>query len=166
MKLTVEPYPKKKSGFKQNDPYKRRALKTRGKRKVGTVSALQKRLDALFSQFVRYSAADSEGNARCYTCNHPYPVKKLHNGHYVLRGYKATRWDLDNCRPQCGVCNLWRKGEPVVFRENLVKELGEKRVLELEARRHIVTKIKAEWLQEQIDIFAEKVKPLLITLKI
>jgi hypothetical protein len=130
---------------------------------VGTLSGLQKRLDALFSQFVRYSAADIDGNAPCYTCKHIYPVKKLHNGHYVLRGYKATRWDLDNCRPQCGVCNLWRKGEPVVFRENLVKELGEKRVLELEARRHELVKIKADWLQEQINIYTLKVKPLLET---
>ncbi len=154
-------YPKRKYSLKrQNDPYKRRSLKNKGKRKVGSLSRLQKNLDAIFSRFIRLRAADKDGNVACFTCYHIYPYKKLHNGHYVLRGYKSVRWNEDNCRPQCGVCNLWRKGEPVTFRENLVKELGEEKVKEIELKRHELFKVTAEWLQEKINLYTEKVKLL------
>lgn len=141
------------------DPYKRREAKRRRIRS-GSLSRLQKRLDSVFSQFIRYSRADKEGKCPCYTCGHIYPVKKLHNGHYLLRGYKATRWDESNCRPQCGVCNLWRKGEPVVFRENLVKELGEKNVVALEQRRHQIRKWTADEMAAKIKEYELRVSSL------
>jgi hypothetical protein len=161
MKLEIQEVKgRRKLISRQNDPYKRRYKKNNGKRTPGTVSRLKKRLDGVFSQFIRYSRSDAEGNALCYTCGHKYPVKKLHNGHYILRGYTNVRWNESNCRPQCGVCNLWRKGEPVVFRENLVKELGEKAVLELEASRHTLFKVTPEWLIAEIEKYEAKLEQL------
>lgn len=65
-------------------------------------------------------------------------------------GYMSVRWDEMNVKPQCGVDNLWRKGEPVVFRENLVRDYGEEAVKALEARRHTLFKVTPEFLQETI----------------
>lgn len=138
---------------RKNDPYKRRAQKNRVAGRIrasGTISKLKKKLDTLFSQYVRLSAADKDGNATCYTCNKVYPYKKLHAGHYILRGYMAVRWDLMNVKPQCGVDNLWRKGEPVIFRENLVRDYGEEAVKALEAKRHELTKYNKEWYEAEI----------------
>lgn len=124
-----------------------------------------KDLDAVFSRFVRLSNANADGMVECYTCPHVVHYKKIHAGHYVSRFYKATRWDEDNVRPQCMMDNLWKRGDPVVFRENLVKELGEARVKELEQSRHISMKLQREFLCEKIAYYETKVA-LLITLKI
>lgn len=149
-------YTPRKGLKRKNDPYKRRALKNATKRrtvasggKPKSVSKLKKELDTVFSKFIRYGAADKDGNATCYTCNRTYPAKKLHAGHYILRGYMNTRWDEMNVKPQCGVDNLWRKGEPVIFRENLVRDYGEQAVLELEARRHTLFKATTVFLEEK-----------------
>lgn len=53
-------------------------------------------------------------------------------GHYITRSAKYVRWELDNLRPQCFVCNMRNQGMSHIFRERLVKELGEERIVELE----------------------------------
>ena len=126
-----------------------RAKKPR-KKKEKTISALVKELDALVSRFVRLSAADQNGICTCYTCGHKVHYKNIHAGHYVSRFYKATRWDLRNVKPQCMMDNLWKRGDPVVFRENLVRDYGEAVVKELEASRHISRKMEREYLLSEI----------------
>ena len=107
----------------------RRHLKPiRAKKGKVTVKAL----DKLFSLFVRLSGADKEGLVRCYTCPYVAHWKKIHAGHYISRWYKRTRWDENNVRPQCFSCNIWRKGNAVVFRHNLVDELGRELVEQME----------------------------------
>lgn len=140
---------------RKDDPYKRRAAKRPAKRRTGasrgkskSISKLKQELDSIFSKYVRYSAADKDGNAICYTCEKVYPAKKLHAGHYILRGYMSVRWNEMNVKPQCGVDNLWRKGEPVIFRENLVRDYGQEAVLALEAKRHELFKVTPGFLQE------------------
>ena len=163
----VPSFTPKKGLKRKNDPYKRRAAKnaskgrtraSRGKSK--SVSKLKKELDTVFSKYIRYSAADKDGNATCYTCNRVYPAKKLHAGHYILRGYMSVRRDEMNVKPQCGVDNLWRKGEPVIFRENLVRDYGEQAVLALEAKRHELFKTTTEFLQETINHYQQQIASL------
>lgn len=46
-------------------------------------------------------------------------------------------------------------GQPITFRENLIKELGETEVLALEAKRHELFSPSDEWLQEKILFYTE-----------
>jgi hypothetical protein len=52
-------------------------------------------------------------------------------GHWQKRGNHGTRWDEDNCRPQCFACNRHHNGRPGVFEEELIDEIGEDRVTRL-----------------------------------
>ena len=77
--------------------------------------------------------------------------KKIHAGHYLSRYYKAARWHEDNARPQCFMCNIWKKGDPIVFRQNLIKEIGEVRVLAVEALRNAPIKLSREFLEAKLE---------------
>ena len=117
--------------------------------KIPSISKLIKEADRLFSLKVRGADVIGAGNA-CFTCGKWYPAKKLQCGHFLSRYYKAARWDFDNARPQCMMCNLWKRGDPIVFRQNLIKEIGIERVEAVEKRRHQSIKLTREYLEELI----------------
>lgn len=123
------------------------------KTKVKSISKLIKECDRLFSIQIRtWGDFEREGESwnSCFTCQRQYPIKKLHNGHYLSRYYKAARWHEDNARPQCMMCNMWKRGDPVVFRRNLITEIGEARVLAVEALRDAPIKLSREFLEAKI----------------
>lgn len=128
------------------------ALKRKSKpTKAPSISKLIKEADRLFSLKVRDTGAYEDYEMEqfyneCFTCKNHYPIKRLHNGHYLSRYYKAARWDADNCRPQCMMCNLWKRGDPITFRQNLIKEIGEARVLAVEVKRGVSVKLTREYL--------------------
>lgn len=134
--------------------------KTRPRAKQASISVLVKALDAIFSQWVRLSHADENGMVECYTCRRYFHYKKLHAGHYISRFYKETRWSPVNVQPQCPMCNLWKRGDPVTFRERLVQEYGATKVEELEISRKIFQKLDREWLIERIAFYKALTKAL------
>lgn len=95
---------------------------------------LIEKLDRLTSEYVRRSNADKNGYAYCYTCGAKYFWKDLDCGHYRSRRFIQTRFDLLNLRVQCKLCNRYKNGNLEIFREKLVKELGEDKVREIETR--------------------------------
>jgi len=130
---------------------KRQKTKKRvSKKKQVSISKLIKEADRLFSLIVRQNFANDDGIQTCYTCGFKNHFKKLHCGHYLSRYYKAARWDFDNCRPQCVMCNLWKKGDIVTFRQNLVKEIGLERVEMVEKKRDQLFKLSREYLENLI----------------
>lgn len=128
---------------------KKRPLKRKIKR-----STLVHKLDAVFSEWVRVSHAKA-GLVACFTCSKILPIKQIQNGHYVTRAVRSLRWDERNCRPQCFGDNVMHGGQPITFRENLIKELGEHEVLLLEAKRHELFSPSDEWLQSQIEYYRQ-----------
>lgn len=111
-----------------------------------TRTKLIQEADKAVSLYVRQKYANDDGMVKCYTCGHFVHWKKIHCGHYISRYYKYTRWELDNLRPQCMMCNLWKKGDAFTFRANLVDELGESRVREMERRAKILFKESDDWI--------------------
>ncbi len=140
----------------------KRAPKRRKKpQKAPTVSRLTKDLDSVFSKFIRYSRA-RDGIVECYTCGHGAEVKKIHAGHYVTRFYKAVRWDENNVRPQCFMCNIYRKGNAVIFRQKLLEEVGQAEVERIEKAVNMDVRgfLKIEYLQNQINHYTELIHTL------
>ena len=80
-----------------------------------TRSKLVKKLDSVFSQYIRLKDADEFGNATCFTCGKIDHWKKLQNGHFQSRKHYATRWDEMNCQVQCVSCNMFKGGEQFLF---------------------------------------------------
>jgi len=116
------------------------------KRKVaptGQISALKHELDRLFSLYIR-----AKYPKRCFTCGKR--GAKLQNGHFIARSYLATRFDEDNCRPQCWGCNGYGLGRPLDFEENLIKEIGQAKVDALKKKRHEITILTPQWYEEKI----------------
>lgn len=122
-------------------PVKRARKKAKVKKVSKSLSKLKRELDAVFSQWVRMGATT------CYTCG---KGGTLQCGHFVSRLYLATRWEPDNCRPQCVGCNIWGSGKPLDFEEHLIREIGAPRVQELKDARKILMKPTRAFYEENI----------------
>ena len=119
---------------------------------------LIKMADSLASKYVRLKNANRAGIVKCFTCSYKTHWKKIQNGHYISRFYKYTRWHEDNMRPQCFGCNIRMSGNSHLFRENLVKEIGEQRVKDIETKSKILFKEKDDYIQKKIHFLEEKLK--------
>ena len=133
----LPPKPKKPVGAK-NKPKKA---------KPKTQAWLKKELDRVFSIYIRQKYDKS-----CYTCG---KVGTLQNGHFISRQYIATRWDENNCRPQCVGCNIFGNGKPLDFEERLKKDLGCEFVEVMKKKRHLSMKLDRNWYRDQIDMYKE-----------
>lgn len=123
--------------------------------KVKTTAQLKKELDKYFSLYIRLSHPP-----KCFTCGRMFTVKTLQCGHFITRNHTATRWDENNCRPQCAGCNMFGGGKPFDFEENLIKEIGEEKVRHLKSIRHQITKLTRDWYEERIAFYKNRVKEL------
>ena len=87
---------------------------------------LIKRLDKIFSEYIRLKHADKKGMVKCYTCNKKayWRGEGMQNGHFISRRSRILRWDERNCRVQCYACNCMRYGQNYIFAMNLNKEYG------------------------------------------
>ena len=88
--------------------------------------------DEIFSKYIR--ARDGFGNSvRCFICGKMLLMKEAHCGHFipVSRGL-AHRWNPDNAKTVCSVCNCSDDEHYKKFRAKLVEERGEESVAELE----------------------------------
>tara|TARA_R110002012_G_scaffold73347_1_gene186998 strand:- start:2846 stop:3244 length:399 start_codon:yes stop_codon:yes gene_type:complete len=91
-----------------------------------TRTKLIKKLDAIFSEYIRRKYADKNGIVKCYTCNKRayWKGEGMQNGHFISRSSRILRWNEQNCRPQCYACNCMRYGQNYIFAMNLNTEYG------------------------------------------
>jgi len=108
-------------------------------RKV-SVSKYKKKLDSLFSIFIRIRNADAEGFTNCYTCGVRKHYKELQCGHFAPRQYLSLRYDEINCQTQCYACNMLYNGQPSAFAERLNMQFGPDTASSIERRRKDITK--------------------------
>ena len=127
-----------------------------------TVSKLKKKLDTIFSKYVRLSNADKNGYVKCYTCG----VKKywekdgMQAGHFMSRKHTATRFDEQNVKPQCYSCNCHFYGRQFIFGKNLDKEFGEGTADALLQKSRQTQKNTVIDLQELIELYSNKLENL------
>jgi len=118
-------------------------------------SKLVKKLDAVFSQYIRLK--DSVGGfATCFTCGKKDHWKKLQNGHFQSRKHYATRWDEQNCKVQCAGCNVFRYGEQFLF----AKYLDERFYAGLSDELYIKSKQIVKFTNSEIEDMILKYKNL------
>jgi hypothetical protein len=121
---------------------------------------LEKKLDRVFSEYIRLSAADDNGIVQCVTCGSFHHWREVHCGHFIPRVRKATRYSEENCHPQCVRCNVFRHGEPDIYRQMLIKMYGTVAVEGLETLARMGGSYDAYSLQILLDSYKQKVKLL------
>ena len=112
-------------------------------------SKLVKKLDTIFSQYIRLKNSVNE-KATCFTCGKVDHWKKLQNGHFQSRKHYSTRWDEVNCQVQCAGCNVFKYGEQYKFSVNLDAKYGEGTAEDLSIKSQQIVKISNFELEEMI----------------
>lgn len=123
---------------------------------------LVKKLDAIFSEYIRRKHANKNGIVKCYTCNKKayWKGEGMQNGHFISRSSRILRWREDNCRPQCYACNCMRYGQAYIFGANLNKEFGFNKAEELLIESKKIIKQSDQDLLDLIDDYKQKVESL------
>lgn len=129
------------------------------KNKTNYRSFYVKKLDAIFSKYIRRRFAEND-ISECYTCGKKDHWKNLQCGHFMSRRFYSTRWDDKNCQVQCKGCNVFRYGEQFKFSVHLDKEYGEGTAEMLEYNSKQLLKIYMPQLKLLILKYEELVKEM------
>ena len=121
-----------------------------------TRSKLVKKLDTVFSQYIRLNNADNNKNCICVTCNKTIFWKEIQAGHFMSRKHYSIRWDERNVKPQCAGCNVFRYGEQYKYSLYLGEELSS----ELHILSKKIIKYTNNELLEMINYYNNLVKQL------
>ena len=123
-------------------------------------SKIVKKLDAVFSQYIRLKGADDLGNVSCFTCGkvtHWYG-DGMQCGHFMSRKHYSTRWNENgNCMPQCVSCNVYNYGQQFIFSKNLDEKFGDGTAEELYVKSKEVVKFSNDELLDKINYYKELV---------
>jgi len=128
--------------------------KTKIKRK--TYAFLKKKLDEVFSVFIR-----KRDKGICFTCFKRFEWKQTDAGHFINRKHLITRWDERNVHAQCWACNRFRNGNKEDYAVHLEKMYGHGILQELQALKDRGEMIfKREKIEALIEVYKQKIKEL------
>ena len=133
-----------------------------GKR-AGKRTGLKKKLDKVFSEFIRLRDSNEQGYSTCCTCG---AIKKwsgtgdMHAGHYQTRGHTSTRWDEKNVNAQCKKCNTYRGGKQDLHMLYIDKKYGAGTSEMLRYKATGTTKFQDWELKEKVEYYTQKVEEL------
>lgn len=126
-------------------------------KKIPTTAQLKKRLDTVFSKYIRQKYAN-DGVVNCVTCGNFEPWKDTDAGHFVSRQYLATRYDERNVFPQCRSCNRFHEGRKDDYSLFLIQEFGVEIIKELTDKKWETTYNFP--YEEKIEEYKNKIKDL------
>lgn len=132
--------------------FKKAAIKANRKIKKPTVTQLKKKLDKVFSDYIR-----QRDGGRCYTCGSTQEWKYQQNGHFISRGKMSTRYDEQNCHCQCVSCNVFKNGNYPEYAAKLQDQYGDGIIKELNARGRAIKQFTVKELTELIEKYQKKI---------
>lgn len=83
--------------------------------------SIVKRLDTVFSLYIRLKNSDENGFCKCISCQKIQHYKEVDAGHFISRRHMSTRYDVDNVFPQCRYCNRYVAGNQWLYSQALEK---------------------------------------------
>lgn len=72
---------------------------------------LIRKLDDIFSDFIRLRDCDDQGLCKCITCGEYKHWQECDAGHFISREHMGTRWEEENVNAQCQSCNRFKSGK-------------------------------------------------------
>ena len=113
---------------------------------------LIKKVDRVFSLYIRLRDSDDNGFVHCFTCGVRRHFREVDCGHFMSRACLSTRWnEHGNCEAQCKYCNGFRSGEQYQFAKNLDAKYGKGTADGLVRLSKQTTKYSTADLQEMYD---------------
>jgi hypothetical protein len=144
---------------------KERKAKVRQK-KAESIGVLTKKLDRIFSVFVRLSGTQETGSCTCFTCSKVLHWREIQCGHFQSRRYYSTRFHELNCKPQCYGCNIGLSGAQYTFGINLDKLHGQGTADSMVRLSKEVKKFTSEEMMALIEHYEKEVSELRKTLNL
>ena len=95
------------------------------KTKRVSITSLIKKLDRVFSVYIRLRYAKRGGEVKCFTCDKTMHWRNSQCGHFMSRRYMSTRFHEHNCMVQCYGCNIMMSGNQYIFGLRLDELIGE-----------------------------------------
>lgn len=128
--------------------------------KLPTKALLEKKLDKVFSRYIRLRDSDSLGYINCITCNKTLTYETAQNCHFISRKHRATRWDEFNCHAGCVGCNVFAGGRLDEYAFQIVDRYGSAVLATLIEAKHSNTQIKRPQLMDMIEVYEKKIEAL------
>jgi hypothetical protein len=79
-------------------------------------------------------------------------------GHYINRMHTSVRWNEANANGECRYCNRFDENHLQGYRENLIRKIGENKVLLLETMKWKQTKMSDFEAEVLIKFYEDKIK--------
>lgn len=130
------------------------------KKRKPTITSLKKKLDKIFSIYIRLRDSDESGFCECITCGKIKYWREVDAGHYYSRRYLNVRWEEINVNAQCKGCNGFGNGEIATYSVKMRKVYGEAAVKALHGLHNIPTKLRREYLEYNIKTYEMKVEEI------
>ena len=130
------------------------------RKKLVPLKTLLKKLDRVFSLYIRLRDADEGGTTQCVTCGAYKYYKDIDAGHFIKRQHGSTRWDERNVHPQCTRCNHFMGGRQDDMSLYILRLYGKDTLLELMQLKYQTRKFTRTELEDLIKHFQEKTEAL------
>ena len=132
-------------------------------RKSLTGSSLKKKLDRIFSEYIRLRDSYCIDGLRvflCISCGKIKTTDQMQAGHFMSRRHLSTRYDERNVNGQCIACNYY--GQGIQFRHgmNIDKKHGAGTAELLEVLSKTKSKLTDEWYNQSIERYKHAIKQL------
>jgi len=114
---------------------------------------LVRKLDQIFSQYIRERDTNSKGFGQCCTSGKTIHKTKGHAGHFISRRFMCTRWDPENVHLQSAYDNTFLEGRQYEYALFLNKKYHTDKASELLLKSRETCKFNVEDLQEMIEHF-------------
>lgn len=101
--------------------------------------SLKRKLDEIYSVYVRKTASDKTGYVTCY-CGVRIHWKESDCSHYIPRGCLALRYDSRNTTPSCRRCNRYMGGNLAAYALSLEARFGVGILQELDREKRNIVK--------------------------
>lgn len=118
---------------------------------------LIRKLDRIFSEYIRKRDANKKGLVKCISCQKEYHFTEVDAGHFISRKEMSIRYHPKNVHAQCRFCNRFRYGMQYVYSLELEKkEEGLPKHLYNLSKK--TTKYTMSDLQDLVDLYQDLLK--------
>jgi hypothetical protein len=122
--------------------------------KKPTVSSLKKKLDKVFSLWIRKQYTSHQGYVRCYTCGARKRFNEIQAGHFISRANNSLRYDQRNVKPQCVACNIFKHGNIPEYANHLIDEYGAEIIATLTKEGRQIRQFTTKELDKMIEYYS------------